>query len=248
LCLPVGIALWLTEVRKRLRSKWLWMSISMFAGLVLTFTFGAWLALVATAGLAILLFGGKKKLKVLFWSTVAFVAFASWLALGPLHEVIENKVVGTAIGSLAWDAATRLYGWKLALQVWWSHPLIGAGIGNFEFVSADYDFVLGAQSQGSSPHETFLYLLANYGLVGTIAVVAVMVGAIKSGIRIMRDDPSLAYIGAALAFAVTVNLIGWFSDYSTYLGPHTSYLLWLAIGLTEVIRNLSAANYLSARK
>ena len=248
LCLPVGIALWLTEGRKRLRSKWLWMSISMFAGLVLTFTFGAWLALVATAGLAILLFGGKKKLKVLFWSTVAFVAFASWLALGPLHEVIENKVVGTAIGSLAWDAATRLYGWKLALQVWWSHPLIGAGIGNFEFVSADYDFVLGAQSQGSSPHETFLYLLANYGLVGTIAVVAVMVGAIKSGIRTMRDDPSLAYIGAALAFAVTVNLIGWFSDDSTYLGPHTSYLLWLAIGLTEVIRNLSAAIYLSARK
>jgi O-antigen ligase len=248
LCLPIGFALWLTEGRKRLESKWLWMTLAMFAGLVLTFTFGAWLAFVATCVLGIVFFGGKKKLKVLLWSSVAFAMLASWLALGPLREVIENKVVGTAIGSLAWDAATRLYGWKLALQVWWAHPFVGAGIGNFEFVSADYDFVLGAQSQGSSPHETFLYLLANYGLIGTIGVVAVMLASIKSGIKSMRDDPKSARIGAAFAFALAVNLIGWFSDDSTYLGPHTSYLLWLIIGLTEVVRNLTAANHLPTQE
>lgn len=238
--LPIGVALWVTEGRKRLESKWLWMTLSMFAGLVLTFTFGAWLALAATCFLAIAFFGGEKKLKIMLWSSVAVIVFGLWLALGPLHEVIEAKASGTAIGSLAWDAATRLYGWKLALQVWWAHPFIGAGIGNFEFVSADYDFVLGAQSQGSSPHETFLYLLANYGLVGTVAVVAMVLASIRSNLRLLRERPEVAAIAGALAFALTVNLIGWFSDDSTYLGPHTSYVLWLIVGLSEALRRMRA--------
>jgi O-antigen ligase len=133
-----------------------------------------------------------------------------------------------------------LYGWKLALQAWWSHPVIGVGIGNFEYFSAEYDFVLGAQSQGSSPHETFLYLLANYGLVGTCAVVAVMTGSIRSCTKIIRENEGFALLAGALAFSIAVNLIGWFSDDSTYLGPHTSYLLWLMVGLTEVVRRLAA--------
>jgi O-antigen ligase len=239
MCLPIGALLWSTEGRRSIESKWLWITLAMFAGLILTFTFGAWLALGCTCVLAILKFGGEKKWRVLFWSAAAFAVVASFLALGPLSQVIEDKASGTAIGSLAWDAATRLYGWKLALQAWWSHPLVGAGIGNFEYFSADYDFVLGAQSQGSSPHETFLYLLANYGLIGTGAVVAVMAGSIRSSVRVIREHAGLALLAGALAFSITVNFIGWFSDDSTYLGPHTSYLLWLMIGLTEVVRRLA---------
>lgn len=239
MCLPIGVLLWITEGRKRLESKWLWMTLAILAGLVLTFTFGAWLALAATVVFGIFLMGGKRKVKLMIKTGLAFSLLATLLALGPLRQVIEDKATGTAIGSLAWDAATRLYGWKLALQVWWAHPLIGAGIGNFEFVSADYDFVLGAQSQGSSPHETFLYLLANYGLIGTVAVIAVIAGAIRSGIRVFRKDRRLALLGLALAFGLAVNLIGWFSDDSTYLGPHTSYLLWLFVGISEVVANLS---------
>lgn len=239
MCLPIAVALWFAEGRKRLGSQWLWMSIAMFVGLMLTFTFGAWLALAATCALAIAFFGGKKRLKVLVWSSFALGVIVLWFAFGPLREVIEAKATGTAIGSLAWDAATRLYGWKLALQVWWAHPFIGAGIGNFESLSADYDFVLGAQSLGSSPHETFLYLLANYGLVGTVAVIAIILASVRSNIRGFRYHSHTGPIAAALAFALSVNLIGWFSDDSTYLGPHTSYLLWLMVGLSEVDRRLN---------
>jgi O-antigen ligase len=239
MCLPIGALLWVAEGRREPQSKWLWMTLAIFVGLILTFTFGAWLALACTCVLAVLLFAGKAKWKVFFWGALALAAIATFLALGPLSQVITEKASGNAIGSLAWDAATRLYGWKLALQAWWSHPLLGVGIGNFEFFSADYDFVLGAQSQGSSPHETFLYLLANYGLIGTTAVVALILGSIRSSIKLVRAPSTFALISAALAFAITVNLIGWFSDDSTYLGPHTSYLLWLLIGLTEGVRRLA---------
>ena len=243
MCLPIGVALWFAEGRKRFESKWFWMTLSMFAGLILTFTFGAWLALAATCALAIIWFGGKKKLKVLLWSSTLAGLLSIGLALGPLREVIEAKATGTGIGSLAWDAATRLYGWKLALQIWWGHPLIGGGIGNYEFVSADFDFVLGANSQGSSPHQTFLYLLANYGLLGTTAVVVVLWKSIRSSLAVMAQDPRLRLIAAALAFAVAVNMVGWFSDDSGYLGPHAGYLLWLLVGLSQAVSRLSAAEF-----
>lgn len=238
MCLPVGAVLWLTEGRRRSGSKWLWMTLAMCVGLLLTFTFGAWLALAATCGLAILRFGGKRRWRAMLWGLAALGVLVAFLALGPFQQVILDKASGNAIGSLAWDAATRLYGWKLALQAWWSHPLIGVGIGNFEFFSADYDFVLGAQSQGSSPHETFLYLLANYGLIGTVAVVVVLLTCVRRCIRILRAHSRFAFIAAAIAFALFVNLVGWLSDDSTYLGPHTSYLLWLFIGLGEVVHRL----------
>ena len=44
LCLPLAVALWLSEGRARLYSKWLMIAVTIFAGLLLTFTFAAgWL-------------------------------------------------------------------------------------------------------------------------------------------------------------------------------------------------------------
>lgn len=246
LCIPIGILLWITEGRRRLTSKWFWMTLAMLAGLVLTFTFGAWLALAATCGLAILRYGGPKKWRYLIGGSMVLVIIGGILALGPLRSVVAQKASGTAIGSLAWDAATRLYGWKLALQLWWAHPILGAGIGNYASFSADYDFVLGAQSQGSSPHNTYFYLLSDYGLIGFIAVLAILIGSIRSNIRLRRTNLETAMIGAALAFALTMNMIGWIVDDSGYLGPHASYLLWLFVGLSGVIVKLAPSDAASS--
>lgn len=246
MCLPIGAMLWITEGRRRLESKWLWMTLAMFVGLILTFTFGAWLAIAATCGLAILRFGGPKKWKVLAWSLAAFAFLAGVLALGPLRSVIEAKASGTGIGSLAWDAATRLYGWKLALQVWWAHPLLGGGIGNYESISASYDFILGANSQGSSPHETYLYLLADYGLIGGISIFYVLWKSVRTNLKLFIErETETAIVAAGLAFAICCNLVGWFADDSGFLGPHASYLLWLFVGLSEALwrmRESSATN------
>jgi O-antigen ligase len=240
LCLPIGAMLWITAGRKRLRSKWLLMTVCSFIGLMLTFTFGAWLALGLTSLLFILGFGGRRRWKIFIVSSLVFLLLAGALAIGPLRPVIEAKATGTAIGSLAWDAATRLYGWKLALQIWWTHPLIGAGIGNFEYFSAGYDFVLGAQSQGSTPHETYLYLLANTGLLGLISVLAIVIGAFRSNIRLMKADLETKLIAWALAFAIATNLVGWLSDDSGQVGPHASYLFWLFVGLSEVLARVTS--------
>lgn len=242
LCIPIGAMLWITEGRRRLGSKWLLMTVCMVAGLVLTFTFGAWAALAATFAVFLFALGKGKRGKILVTGVLIFLVIAGLIVYGPLRVVVETKAMGNGIGSFAWDAATRLYGWKIALQTWWVHPFIGAGAGNFEFISADYDFVLGARSQGSTPHQTYLYLLADFGLVGLVSVLAIMWKTIRWNLVIMRSRATFSLIGFAFAFALISNLVGWFSDDSGFVGPHASYLLWLIVGLSEVVARLNASS------
>jgi O-antigen ligase/polysaccharide polymerase Wzy-like membrane protein len=239
LCLPVGVMLWLTEGRRRVGSKWLLMTFAMLAGLVLTFTFGAWLALAATFALFVLTLAGKARWKLLLAGVVILSLLVALVAYGPLRPIVVAKATGTAIGSLTWDIVTRLIGWKLAMQTWLSHPLLGVGIGNYEVTSAGYDYVLGPQSQGSSPHETYLYLLASIGLVGTLSVLVIMVSTLRSNLQDVGVDPDLRLLKLALAFALATNLIGWFGDDSGFYGPHAGYLLWLFVGLSEAIPRIA---------
>jgi 4-hydroxybenzoate polyprenyltransferase len=100
--------LWFTEGRKRLSSKWLFITLCMLAGLVLTFTMGAWAALVATFVLFVVLSGRAKKGKVVLVGVLVLALMAGVVTYGPLRPVFTAKVTGDAIGSFAWDAATRL--------------------------------------------------------------------------------------------------------------------------------------------
>src|SRR5260370_41540465 len=103
LCLPVGVVLWLTEGRKRIGSRWLLMTVAMLGGLLLTFTFGAWLSLVATTGLFALFMDKKRRLKTIAAGALAFLLLVTVLAAGPLRPFIEDRV-----GQMAFDAAGRL--------------------------------------------------------------------------------------------------------------------------------------------
>jgi O-antigen ligase len=239
MCLPIAIVLWLTEGRKRIGSRWLWMTLAMLAGLVLTFTFGAWLALVATIGLFVLLFDKKQRWKMVLAGVLILLLAASLVSFGPLRAIVAEKTLGTGIGSLAWDIVFRLDAWLFALQIWWSHPLLGVGVGNFQILQFEHDIIHSEWAPtGGSPHQTYLYLLVQFGIVGFSSVLMVMLSSIRANLR-LRKNSMLGLIAMALAFALTTNMFGWFSDDATFFGPHSSYLVWLVVGLSEAIRNLA---------
>lgn len=239
LCLPISFALWLSEGKRNLTSKWLWMTIAMLAGLVLTFTFGAWLALPAAVVLFSFVTDKKQRWKLLLGTVMALALVALLFVFTPLGATLGDKAVGEGVGSFAWDVLTRLDTWSFAVKTWISNPIIGAGVGNYEFLSAGTDWVLGNASLGTSPHETYLYLLATFGLVGTISVLVVLIGTIRSNLRLSVNS-NLRLITLPLAFAIIAVMFGWFSDDAAFLGAHASYLMWLFVGLSEVIRNLSS--------
>jgi O-antigen ligase len=237
LCVPIGIALWLTEGRRHLSSKWLWMTLAMLVGLLLTFTFGAWFALPATWGVFFLLFDKKHRWKMTLAAALVLLVLASLLLYSPVRTTLTEKVLGNGVGGLAWDAVTRLDSWKFAITTWMSHPLVGVGYGNYQVLEYAHEYVHSEWgSGGSSPHETYLFLLASLGVVGMVSILVVALGTVRSNLR-FRTHPELGLIALALAFALTANMVGWFSDDTSFLGAHANYLFWLLIGLSEAIRN-----------
>ena len=241
LCIPVGVALWMTEGGKSVKSKWLWITVLTLIGLGLSFTFGAWLTLFLTIGLFAWMFEPKFRWKVMRAALGILIVGGIALTFGPFGEFMREKITGTGTNSLLWDAYTRFDLWYFALQTWWSHPFIGVGIGNFEYLFSFHQQVVADWAPaGGSPHQTYLYLLVMFGLIGTFAMLKVFLGNIKRNLA-LRKDPIYGVFALAFAFALCTTLIGGFSDNSGSFGPHAGYLVWLLIGLGETVRRLASA-------
>lgn len=238
LCIPIGVVLWLHERTRALR--WLVITGSLLAALVLTFTFGAWISLLAAVVVFVALLRTKSGWKLLAGGCVVSAAGALAVIQSPLRVLVTTKLFTYGVGSLAWDVLTRLDNWLFAFQTWLAHPLIGVGAGNFQALQYEHDFIHSPWAPaGSSPHETYLYILAQFGIIGFVSLLAIVLGALRSNWR-LRTDRQWGMVALGLAFALTVNLIGWFSDDSTFFSPHAGYLVWVVIGLSEAVRNFAA--------
>jgi O-antigen ligase len=239
LCLPLTAVLSVLGGFKKINFKWIVCASAVAVALLLTFTFGAWLALLATLSVYVALFEKKWRGRVLKAVLSSILILGLVVAFTPLHVYIESKLFGTAAGSLAWDVFTRVDAWLFALRTWWSHPLIGVGVGNYEILEYAHEFIHSQWGpSGSTPHETYLYLLAELGIVGFVPVVVILLRTIRWDISLRRDS-RFGLIALGIAFALTANMIGWFGDDSTFFGPHTSYLVWLLVGISESIHNIS---------
>lgn len=241
LCIPIGAALWLTDGRGRLSSKWLLLTVAILAGLLLTFTFAAWLALALTMTFFVVLLDKKRRWKLLLGEVVTIGTVGVLAIYGPLRPMVEGKLFGSSMISLGFDLLTRFRMWVFAIETWWSHPIAGVGLGNYQNLSASVNFDQTPGLSGSSPHQIYLYLLVNFGLVGTACVLAILLGSIRTGI-LSRKDPQFGMIGLSLAFALTTNMLGGFGDDSNMFSAHAGYLVWLLIALTRCVRNLSSTN------
>lgn len=239
LCLPVAVALWWTEGGKRVRSKWLWMAGSLLLGLILTFTFGAWLALLATLACFALILE-KRVWKPILVGTLIISLLAFLLVAGPLRPFVQDKLLGTGLGSAGFDIVARFDSWLFAMQVWWSHPIFGVGVGNFEKLEYEHEYLPSEWVQtGSTPQNAYVYLLALSGVVGFLSMLAILVGSVRSNLSLKRN-PQFGLIALALAFALTTVLFASLTDDGPLFGPHAAYLVWFFIGLSEALRNLAS--------
>lgn len=82
-----------------------------------------------------------------------------------------------AVGVYEYDTGGRLYAWQAALELWRSHPVIGVGPGNFEFLSPGIQERLGASFITPSAHNTYLRVLAENGVVGLVSLVTPLIFA-----------------------------------------------------------------------
>lgn len=163
----------------------------------------------------------------LFGVGVIIVAYAQGLRLETLDRLLSlfNKLETDAIIL----EANRIDYWKGAVRAFIEAPLFGHGLAGFNI------YMRGAENYGSHPHNILLEILANFGLVGLLLFVPVLlVGPGRLSLRRSDGtiDPLAIVVGTLFLSTFAMSFI------NTALADQP--LLFTSIGLTLLPRDKGA--------
>jgi O-antigen ligase/tetratricopeptide (TPR) repeat protein len=217
MALPITAFFALRVLRQR---RW-WSSAALMAlgalavgVIVLTLSRGAWLALGAVAGTALVLRGraagsgdprrapgdarpARKRL-ALAAAVLTLTVLGGCLLAGPgfRHGLAQRARYLT-------DAANRQYLWRASVVIFREHPLVGCGLDTFELAFVGKRPPAYWQLEWNSPtpkaHCEPLQVLATQGLVGGLALAALAFGLVRAGWRAMRLDRDRYFVVALVA-------------------------------------------------
>jgi hypothetical protein len=226
LTLVVGVLMGMALCTRR--STWLW-TATLAAVLALYLTYSRGAALAATGAILTTFY--------LVFRTpwrVALVTVACAVTLVAIVSLLPLLISSEYSTTLTLGARALI--WRAYLQAWLSSPLFGLGPGN-GYVTAQFLSPFGDEY---AAHSNFLYLAADYGVIGLLAVVtgfgAVIVRAIRLDPVRRRDQPYLlgavAVVTALAIHSIVDHTLGLFSYRVALFGV-------VAIGLRSPPREAS---------
>ena len=200
----VGLALGRTSVRQRAIAAGC--AVALLLPLALSFSRGAWIATAVTCLAQLLLTGMRRALKVGAVVAAAAVILVGGFGVGTamLQERIDSI---TRVTDAPDQSVTDRYTmWAAAVGMWREQPLAGVGLKGFpEHRDAHASLALssGSDTEGAgagfrkqpllSPHNMYLLVLAEQGLVGLLALagswLALLVCALRGLVRVRREGP-----------------------------------------------------------
>jgi putative inorganic carbon (HCO3(-)) transporter len=219
LCLPFALAWALAS-----GGPGLWERLSaglaaaaMLAGIVASFSRGAWLAIAVALAFMGLIW--KPKLTVLgIVAAIAFVLFGPPLRQslvlqrlsGGLSELPGLNVARVVPTDENWALVERLAHWQSAWYMFASRPWLGVGLGNYEVAYPDFSLPRWQQALGHA-HNVYLNVLAETGLIGLFAYIALMLSALGRavylGVRTHGERRAVAVAAAgSLAYLAVHSL------------------------------------------
>lgn len=167
------------------------------------------------------LFGGKHFVKIF----IIFVLMVGILIISPLvqnsikyaesdlKQYFEGTNVNTSLGA-------RLCMWKLSARLFLENPILGSGSGGFKIAWRKYKPDPNMPNF-DEPHNTFFYILANFGILGMIPLILLFVILFRSGWQYRND-----LIGFTILSFALLLLIG--SLFTTMIAGATS-TAWVTI-------------------
>ncbi len=237
LAAPLALVIFLTSPRRVVRfAAGLWMA---FYAISVPFSSsrGGWLGAAAWIGLLVLfwLAQGARWRRWLAWLGrfkvwgYAGVALLALLGLAAALQAFLTFAAHPSHGSDPFGGRSEL--WGSALRVWQSSPWVGAGVGRYpyEYLRVTPDF----PPRFWSPHAHNMYLtvLAEQGLVGFAAFMALVVVGLIFVFRWQHNSPAqLRPWGAALV----AGMVGWlvhstFDDFTNTLPVMVMVVLLAAL-------------------
>ncbi|MGH2372859.1 MAG: O-antigen ligase family protein, partial [bacterium] len=141
-----------------------------------------------------------------------------------------------SIGSLEANRTTRILLWSTVPRMVADHPWFGVGYGTFRLAFMRYRPPDASDREPPTAHNIFLNFVAETGVLGFAAIVAVWAAGFVSTWRWLARSP-IASTERAAATAVLATMVGLFTNQlfdGTALTPHVGFglLALFAIGAT----------------
>ncbi|MFC8436293.1 O-antigen ligase family protein [Streptomyces sp. NPDC057253] len=202
----VGLALGRTSVRQGAVAACC--ALALLVPLALSFSRGAWIATVVTIVVQLLLAGLRRALRV--GAVVAALGVILVGGFGVGSAMLQERVDSiTQVTDAPDQSVTDRYTmWAAAVGMWREHPLVGVGLKGFpEHRDAHASLALsaGSDTEGAgtgfvrqpllSPHNMYLLILAEQGLIGLLALaggwLALLVCGLRRLLRVRRAGSGL---------------------------------------------------------
>ncbi|WP_328481776.1 O-antigen ligase family protein [Streptomyces sp. NBC_00377] len=202
----VGLALGRTPVRQRTIAAC--SALALLVPLALSFSRGAWIATALTCMVQLALAGPLRALKVGAVAAAAGVILVGGFGVG--SAMLQERVNSiTQVADAPDQSVTDRYTlWASAVGIWREQPLTGVGLKGFpEHRDAHASLALSAGSDtdgaGSgfvrqpllSPHNMYLLVLSEQGLIGLLALaggwLAMLACGLRGWFRVRRHGPGL---------------------------------------------------------
>ncbi|MHB8870878.1 MAG: O-antigen ligase family protein [Candidatus Doudnabacteria bacterium] len=197
--------------------------VIMIVGNYLTFSRSGLLALYISIALIVILLIKKTKLE--YKKLLAIILTTTIVAIAILHPFLNARTntAPTIFNRTLYNTA--------GLKIFSEHPIFGVGIGNMiPEMSKQLNFTESWQVQ--PPHNFFLEVACETGILGVILIILLFASVLKKGIQQIKktDGEQLIYnIVLASAFIAIIFLM--FFDHYFYTLQQTQLLLWLLIGM-----------------
>ena len=171
----------------------------------------------------------KNYLKVIF---VCFLSVILFLNLNPVKRRIHQAIYD--LKKFQKDhyyspVGLRLYMWKTTIKIFKEHPLLGGGTGCFPKYAEKFKpkKILPNFSQ---PHNSYLYLLGSFGILGLIPFLWLLYLMFKTGIKHYHNPIGFFIFAFTLVFS-----IGSLGD-SQIISHATCILFGLTVGLQSFLK------------
>ncbi|WP_371368516.1 hypothetical protein SRRS_20660 [Sporomusa rhizae] len=186
--------------------------------LVLTYSRGAWLSLVAVTAVCGRLYNRKVLWVFLLIPVVALVC----------HDAVIERLV-SIFNPTDTSSTLRLALWESTIAMILDNPLFGIGWGSYWMVYPDYDFFLNnPAARIVHAHNMYLHIAAEIGIPGLLVFLGIIYCHTKKAIDILGQTRNQQVAGLMLGvIAAVVGLaVNGFTDYIMF-NIQMSMLFWL---------------------
>jgi len=214
--------------KRRVLRLTLWLiTVLLVVCLSLTYTRGAWMATVLSL-IFLGIFSGKKLLIIIMIALLLIPFVAS--------ERMKERMASTVqIRELL--KMKRPYIWRESLSIIEDFPLFGSGLNTYATVGPDYRISKGG---GFYPHNSYLHMAAEAGLLGLGAFIWIMASLFKTSLANLKriDDKFYSVFLIGLLAGLFGFLLHSFVDTNIYT-LQLGNLMWFVMGLIVSIQKIA---------